>query len=149
MNLDRVLEALRAACPSADLEVQRVPVDECFVTLPPTCFCDAVATLLELDVYHLSTITGQDLDGEIVLLYHFWEGSGLTLRTSVPRDEAHIASVTGLIPGASFYEREIAEMLHVTFDGHPDPRPLLLPDDWNGEAPLRQEFTPLEKGDDS
>ena len=148
MNLDRVLEALQAACPSADLEVKRAPVDECIVTLPPTRIRDAVKALLELDVYHLSTITGQDLDGEIVLLYHFWEGSGLTLRVSLPRDEARIASVTELIPGAQFYEREIGEMLHLTFEGHPDPRPLLLPDDWNGEAPLRQEFT-LERGDDS
>jgi NADH:ubiquinone oxidoreductase subunit C len=148
VNLDRVLEALQAACPSADLAIQRAPVDECIVTLPPTHIRDAVAALLELDVYHLSTITGQDLDGEIVLLYHFWEGSGLTLRVSLPRDEARITSVTELIPGAQFYEREIAEMLHVTVEGHPDPRPFLLPDDWNGEAPLRQEFT-LERGDDS
>ena len=62
--------------------------------------------------------------------------------------EARIASVTDLIPGASFYEREIGEMLHLTFDGHPDPRPLLLPDDWNGDAPLRREFS-LERGDGS
>ena len=146
MNLDRVLEALRTACPTADLEIQRVPIDDCLVTLPPTCIAGAVEALLSLDVYHLSTITGQDLDGEIVLCYHFWEGSGLTLRTSVSRENARIASVTALIPGASFYEREVAEMLHVTFDGHPDPQALLLPDDWNGEAPLRQEFT-LEGGE--
>jgi NADH-quinone oxidoreductase subunit C len=34
----------------------------------------------------------------------------------------------------------VAEMLGVTFEGHPDPRPLLLPDDWEGGAPLRQDF---------
>jgi len=63
----------------------------------------------------------------IELLYHFWDGGGLTLRTSLPREEPHIATLTDLIPGAAFYEREVSEMLGVTFDGHPDLRALLLP----------------------
>jgi NADH:ubiquinone oxidoreductase subunit C len=122
---------------------QTAPVDEVFVVLPAARLHQAVAVLIDrFDVYHLSTITAQDIDGEIELLYHFWHSGGLTLRTSVPRGDAHIASLTDLIPGAAFYEREVSEMLHVTFDGHPDPRPLLLPDDWNGEAPLRSEFSP-------
>jgi len=141
VNLDQVLEALRSACPSAGLETRTVPVDECFVTVPSTFIHRAVEALLELGVYHLSTITGQDVDGEIELLYHFWEGQGLTLRTSVSREDARISTLTDLIPGAGFYEREIGEMLHVTIEGHPDPQPLFLPDDWNGEAPLRREFT--------
>jgi NADH:ubiquinone oxidoreductase subunit C len=140
VNLDQVLEALRSACPSASLETRTVPVDECFVAVPSTCIRQAVETLLDLGVYHLSTITGQDVDGEVELLYHFWEGQGLTLRTSVSREDARIPTLTDLIPGAGFYEREIGEMLHVTVEGHPDPQPLFLPDDWNGEAPLRREF---------
>jgi len=150
MNIDQIVQALSAVQPTKPLEMRRAPVDELFVTLSPVHLRQAVQVLIErFDVYHLSTITAQDLDGEIELLYHFWEGGGLTLRTSVPREEARIATLTDLIPGAAFYEREVSEMLHVTFDGHPDPRPLLLPDDWNGEAPLRTEFSPphSEKGE--
>ncbi|MCG2767772.1 MAG: NADH-quinone oxidoreductase subunit C, partial [Anaerolineae bacterium] len=73
---------------------------------------------------------------EIELLYHFWDGQGLTLRTSLPREEPHIATVVNLIPGAAFYEREVSEMLGVTFDGCLDRRSLLLPDDWNEEPPM-------------
>ena len=141
MNLDQVLEALRSACLSGDVERRMAPVDECFVTLPSACLRRAVEALLEIGVWHLSTITGQDVDDRVELLYHFWEGQGLTLCTSVPREDARIPTLTDLIPGASFYEREIGEMLHVTVEGHPDPQPLFLPDDWNGEAPLRREFT--------
>ena len=149
MNTDEVVRALSAVQPTVPLEVQRAPVDEIFVTLSAMHLRQAVQVLVErFDLYHLSTITGQDIDGEIELLYHFWEGGGLTLRTSLPREDARIATLTDLIPGAAFYEREVSEMLHVPFEGHPDPRPLFLPDDWNGEAPMRTEFSPPHKEDD-
>ena len=147
MNVDEIVQALSAVQPTVPLDVQRAPVDELFVTLSPVHLRQAVEILTErFNLYHLSTITAQDVDGRIELLYHFWEGTGLTLRTSLPREDARIATLTDLIPGAAFYEREVSEMLHVTFEGHPDPRPLLLPDDWNGEAPLRTEFSPPNSG---
>jgi len=142
MKLDLILEALREVFPSHTIETRRVPIDETIVTLPPECIRPAAQVLLkQFGVYHLSTITGQDTGGEIQLLYHFWHGQGLTLCTSLSRGDARIGTLTGLIPGAAFYEREVSEMLHVTFEGHPDPRKLLLPDDWDGEAPLRKGFS--------
>ena len=141
MNVERILESLRETFSTKLLEPQAVPIDETFVTLPPDCIHAAAQVLVErFDLRHLSAITGEDTGDEIVLLYHFWDGHGLTLRTSLPRQDARIATLTDLIPGAAFYEREVNEMLGVAFDGHPTPRTLLLPDDWAGEPPLcRQE----------
>ena len=140
MNVELVLESLRENFSTELLEPQAVPIDETFVTLPPDCIHAAVQVLVErFDLRHLSAITGEDTGGEIVLLYHFWDGHGLTLRTLLPRQDAHITTVTDLIPGAAFYEREVSEMLGVAFDGHPAPRTLLLPDDWAGEPPLRRQ----------
>jgi NADH:ubiquinone oxidoreductase subunit C len=117
--------------------------------LPPGCICPAAQLLVErFGIRHLSTITGQDTGSEIQLLYHFWDGEGLTLCTSLPREQACIATLTDLIPGAALYEREVSEMLHVAFEGHPDPRKLLLPDDWDGEAPLRRESSARSLGED-
>jgi len=139
MNVDSILGALREAFPAVTLEFQPGLLDETFVVLPADCVHPAVRLLIErFDVRHLSTITGQDRGSEIELLYHFWDGRGLTLRTSLAREDSHIATVVDLIPGAAFYEREVSEMLGVTFDGHPDPRRLLLSEDWSGEPPLRQ-----------
>jgi NADH-quinone oxidoreductase subunit C len=53
-----------------------------------------------------------------------------------------IASATGLWPTADWHERETAEMFGITFENHPDPRKLLLPDGWE-VFPLRKDF-PLE-----
>jgi len=140
MNVELILESLRETFSTEPLEPQAVPIDETFVTLPPDCIHAAVQVLVErFDLRHLSAITGEDTGGEIVLLYHFWDGHGLTLRTSLPRQDARIATLTDLIPGAVFYEREASEMLGVAFDGHPNPHRLLLPDDWAGEPPLRRQ----------
>jgi NADH-quinone oxidoreductase subunit C len=141
VNVPRILALLQEALPDAHLEVQAMPIDEHVIVLPPTALRPALQALLERsEVYHLSTITGQDMDGQIELLYHFWRGGGLTLRISLPRERTSVETITDLIPGAAFYEREIAEMLGVTFLGHPDPQPLLLPEDWEGDPPLRREF---------
>ena len=137
MNVELILESLRETFSNESLESRTVPIDEVFVTLPPDCVHAAVRLLAaRFDLRHLSTITGEDTGDEIVLLYHFWDGQGLTLRTSLPREGARIATLTDLILGAAFYEREVSEMLGVIFDGHPPPPALLLPDDWDGEPPL-------------
>ena len=132
MFVEVILQVLREIFPTETIDVQAVPIDESFIALPPNCIHHATEVLVDrFDLRHLSTITGQDTGSAIELLYHFWDGGGLTLRTSLPRNEPHIATLTDLIPGASLYEREVCEMLGVTFDGHPDPRPLLLPDNWD------------------
>ncbi len=134
MLVEAILQALHETFPAETIEAQAVPIGETFVALPPDCIHPAAQVLVErFDLRHLSTITGQDTGSAIELLYHFWDGGGLTLRTSLPREKPHIATLTDLIPGAAFYEREVSEILGVTFDGHPNPRPLLLPDDWDKE----------------
>ena len=140
MNVPMLLEALRELFPNETLEPETVPIDETFVTLPPGRIQPAVRLLVErFDLRHLSTITGEDVGCGISLLYHFWDRQGFTLRTILPREGSHIATVTDLIPGAAFYEREVSEMLGVAFDGHLGPRSLLLPDDWDSDPPLRQQ----------
>ena len=140
MHLELILQALQESFPSEIIEAQSVPIDETFVTLPPGCIQPAAQVLVErFDLRHLSTITGRDSGSEIELLYHFWDGQGLTLRTSLRREEPHIATVVDVIPGAAFYEREVSEMLGVTFDGCTDQRFLLLPDDWDDPPPMIKE----------
>ena len=95
-----------------------------------------------MGIWHLSTISGQDKGDGLEVMYHFWFGRRLTLRCELPYEDPHLASLCDLIPGAAFYEREVAEMIGVTMDGHPDPRLFLLPDDWEGGAPLRRDYQP-------
>jgi NADH-quinone oxidoreductase subunit C len=72
-------------------------------------------------------------------LYSLHERHHLLVRTRVPRADPRLATAVGVYRGAAWHERETHEMFGVLFDGHPDLKPLLLPDGFEGH-PLRKEF---------
>ena len=83
-----------------------------------------------------------ELENGFAVLAHLWsvpERFGLLMRTRVPRADPRIPTVTGVFAGASWHEREAAEMFGLVIDGHPHPEPLLLPEGFEGH-PLRKEF---------
>jgi NADH-quinone oxidoreductase subunit C len=63
----------------------------------------------------------------------------LRLKVLLNEDDAHVPTVTGVWRTANWHERETFDLLGVRFDGHPDLRRILLPDDWQGHA-LRKDF---------
>jgi NADH-quinone oxidoreductase subunit C len=63
----------------------------------------------------------------------------LCVKTRIGLDEPNVPSVVDLHPTAEFQEREVYDMFGVTFDGHPDPRRILLPEDYEG-FPQRRDF---------
>jgi NADH-quinone oxidoreductase subunit C len=79
---------------------------------------------------------------EIEIVYHLFSyrlRHDCVLKVGVPRDNPALASVAGVWRTAIWQEREIFDLLGVVFDGHPDLRRILLPEDWVGH-PLRKDF---------
>ena len=72
-------------------------------------------------------------------LYALLTNRRLRLKVRLEEDDPRVPSVTPLWPTANWQEREAAEMFGITFEGHPDPRHLLLPDDWDG-YPQRKDY---------
>jgi len=95
----------------------------------------------------LATISGIDTRNGVELLYHFAfaaEHVMVTLKTLLPKPLPRTASLAGWLPAANWSEREIHDLLGVTFADHPDPRRLLLADSWpEGVHPLRRDFKGL------
>jgi NADH:ubiquinone oxidoreductase subunit C len=112
------------------------------VRIPAEILPELVGALMDkFDVFHLSAITAQqreDNSDEVELLYHFWQGEGFSLLTAVPTENPEIASLIQHIPGADFYEREVAEMFGVIFTGREETPRLLLSEKWNQGPPFRQ-----------
>ena len=54
------------------------------------------------------------------------------MRTRLGVDDPHLPTVVDLFPTADFQEREVYDMFGVVFDGHPDMRRILLPEDYEG-----------------
>jgi len=85
-----------------------------------------------------------DTPEAIELIYHFTIDQinlMICLRARLNRKDPHIESITPIMKGASWIEREIHELFGVEFDNHPNLEPLLLPDNWpKGKHPLRRDF---------
>ena len=63
----------------------------------------------------------------------------IRLRTRVSGADPVVDSLVPVWPGAGWLEREIYDLMGIRFNGHPDLRRILLPDDWEGH-PLRRDY---------
>ena len=63
----------------------------------------------------------------------------LRLKIRLHGDDARVATVSDVWPAANWLEREVWDLFGIVFDGHPDPRRLLMPEDWDG-FPLRKDY---------
>jgi NADH-quinone oxidoreductase subunit C len=63
----------------------------------------------------------------------------LRMKVRLPGADAHVGTVSGIWPAANWLEREVWDLFGIVFEGHPDLRRLLMPEDWEG-FPLRKDF---------
>jgi NADH-quinone oxidoreductase subunit C len=63
----------------------------------------------------------------------------LRLKVRVPGDDPRVPSVAGVWTAANWAEREAYDFYGIVFDGHPDLRRILMPDDWEG-YPMRKDY---------
>lgn len=72
-------------------------------------------------------------------LYSIKHRHALRVKAEVTADKPSIDSVVGIWAGANWHEREAYDMYGIVFNGHPDLRRILLPEDWEG-YPLRKDY---------
>jgi NADH-quinone oxidoreductase subunit C len=63
----------------------------------------------------------------------------LRVKVRVHGTDARVPTVSDIWPAANWLEREVWDLFGIAFDGHPDPRRLLMPEDWEGH-PLRKDY---------
>ncbi|WP_436930474.1 NADH-quinone oxidoreductase subunit D [Halosimplex halobium] len=106
---------------------------------------DALFTLRdEAGFDHCSCVTAQEYDDRYESIYHLKKYDDPTQEVSVvvptPKDAPLSESAEPVYRTADWHEREAFDLVGIEYEGHPDPRRILLPETWQGH-PLSQDFS--------
>ena len=154
--MHRVLETLHERFPQAVLSVREDPARGDLSAQVRARDLVEVARFLHDDpglaFDHLTDICSADYPDDLErfeVIYHVLSLSFRTrirLKTRVTEEHPALGTVTSIWKGANFLEREVFDLMGITFEGHPDLRRILLPDDYTEGHPLRKDFPTEGKG---
>jgi NADH:ubiquinone oxidoreductase subunit C len=125
------------------LSVAETKKGQVIIIVMPADVVGAIPYLFNEKHLRFMTITGIDVRSYFELSYHFSDdstGTIISLRARLSdKKTPKIATISHIIRGANWIERELHEMLGIVFEGHPNPKHLLLAEDWPADNyPLRQ-----------
>lgn len=131
----KIVEALNLDIGAENVVDWKIPrAKRIFVTVKADKLTDAVKHLAENGFEHVTTISGVDVGDGIEVVYHLTrrgrESITLSLKAKKGMENPSLPTISGVIPGASIYEREVHDLLGVDFKEHPNPAPLVISDDW-------------------
>ena len=151
-----LLESLMTAFPDAVLSVEAdTERDEISARVAPGRIVDVAKWLHdtpEAAFDHITDICSVDYPDDrerfevIYQLLSLPHRRRIRLKARLTEDDPTIASVTAIWKGANFMEREVYDLMGITFSGHPDLRRILLPEDYQEGHPLRKDFPTEGKG---
>ncbi len=133
---------------AAALEDARFDRGELTLTIARERIREAAAVVQTAGYNFLEDVTAVDWlpsEPRFQVSYHILSHSYrdyIRLRVLVSGDEPAIESITTVWPSANFYEREVFDLFGIRFEGHPNMRRIMMPDEWVGH-PLRKDY-PVE-----
>jgi NADH-quinone oxidoreductase subunit C len=149
IELHPALVALRAAFPNAIVDAVRFR-DETTIHVARQqwrTICEFLRNQPQLQLNFLTDLTAVDMlrlrenprFDVVAMLYSLPNRVRLRLKTGV-NDGEPVPSLVPLWHGANWLERECYDMFGIVFEGHPNLKRMLLPDDWAEGHPLRKDY---------
>jgi len=138
---DERIESLRARFPQAIVEAQKrgkqLVLKVAREGLVPLCqhLRDDAAFRLDY-LADLTAVEGPDGLRAVYRLFSVSRGDYVQMIVPLDSNQPRVPSVGSVWPAANWQEREAYDMFGIVFEGHPDLRRILLPEDWVGH-PLR------------
>lgn len=126
MNEEKIVDSEQTATPATLIQEMRKLRDE----------ADSPFDRL-LDV---TAVDGGESFEVVYRLNSLQTGRDLVVRVILPAHDPRLPSVAGIWESALFGEREVQDMFGIVFEVHPDPRPLLVPEEGFGFYPLRKSY---------
>jgi NADH-quinone oxidoreductase subunit C len=150
-STQEIFEYLNSAFPQAGLQFESLALGDPWISVPASVW-KVLAKFLRDDhelrfdsMMCLSGIHYPD-ENQLAITCHLnasEKGYKLAVKVKVPEDNPIIASVESIWKTADWHEREAFDMFGIQFEGHPDMRRILCPDDWIG-FPLRKDYVPQD-----
>jgi Ni,Fe-hydrogenase III component G len=143
---NQVVDSLRRTFPEANASTTIPVPGVIYITINPSFISKVCDHLFEQGARFVISVATDFLaqSNKIVVSHIFsFDEDGLTVAIRGQADSAHLSldSISPVIPAANWAERECRDLLGVDFIGHPDPRRLVLADDWPKDVhPLRRDF---------
>jgi NADH:ubiquinone oxidoreductase subunit C len=139
LTLDYVTEKMKEYGTAEQVRSNRIGI-----RTTPEKVCNAIQNALEsLGCDRLITISTADNGTTFELFYHLIgpHRTIVSITIEVPRDKPEVISMSGILPPAGIYERQIHDLFGIMFRGHPDLKKIILNEDWPpDEFPLRKDW---------
>ena len=137
------LEALRAKAGDAILEA-RTRGREVVMQVRPDRNLEVAQALSDMGLEYLNCLSGVDwiAQNRLEVVYNISSLSHpvkVEMKVFLSRDDPRVRTVVPIWTSANWHERETYDLFGVVFEGHPDLRRILLPEDWMG-YPLRKDY---------
>jgi len=144
MNEEEILSKIKERFGEKILEASILRPRRISVKVPSDIYKAVVGYVAhDLGLNFLSCLSGIDRGDSLEVVAHIGYSICVLVRTSVPKDNPEIDSITDILPAANLYEREAHDLLGIIFKGHPNLKRIFLPEDWpEGVYPLRKEYSP-------
>ncbi len=150
MTIPEIFKILQEKFPDAELTLEEMNPDS-IIRLRTDLIADISQFLKDdpdLSFDSLMCLSGIETVEELQTVYHLYSNlhdHKVTLRVGGSKEEELIVpTVSHIWPTAEWHERESFDFYGIKYKDHPDPRRILLPDDWEG-FPLRKEYEPQKK----
>ena len=144
MNRQEILQALKERFPEDVTGVYEKSAKRVYVEIKPSAIVGMAQFIFKEIGARFIIASGVDARNHMEILYHFAEEDidlVISLRVHLPKTKLEIDSLTPVFTAAQWIEREMHELLGINFLGHPELKPLLLPEDWpEGVYPLRKDY---------
>jgi len=145
MTSENLISAIRQRYPGILLATRQPSSSRLFLTVVREGMPQVAYYLFNTVKARLIMSVGTDkspIDGTYEVSYIFaldHDNLIVSVKESVDPNDPRVPSLTNLIPGADWHEREVYDLLGIKAEGHPDPRRLVVADDWPEDIfPLRK-----------
>ncbi len=148
MTPEEIFKNLKDNFPDADLALQRGEFGDSWILVDPPKLPDVLRHLYDvLDAKYLACLSGVDYGENLGVVYHvrsLTKQFNCMVKVLANRQNPVVPTVSHLYGVADWFEREVFDLYGVRFEGHPDLRRIMMPDDWVGH-PLRKDYQDPEE----